>query len=80
MPATTAPIQHSTAQISAAFSKPDPSTAGCRYASPVIDETTGSTATASRPPIRATSLFTAEAMPTFSAGPNSSPSRSTAPP
>jgi hypothetical protein len=59
---------HSAAAMSTAVWNPAASACGCRYAVPVMPDSAGSTATASRPPSRATSLLTADAMPACSAG------------
>ena len=48
--------------------KPAASATGSRYASPVIPARKGSTATASRPAVRATTLLTADATPACSDG------------
>src|SRR5215831_298365 len=62
------PATHVAPEMSTAVRKPAASASGCRYTVPVMPASAGSTATASRPPNRATSLLTAEAIPESSAG------------
>jgi hypothetical protein len=62
--ATRPPIAHSAAAMSTAWWKPVESRLASAYAAGVIPARPGSTATASRPAVRAMSLLTADATPT----------------
>ena len=65
---TTPPITRMAAQIIIAIRKASSKVAGSAYSSPCSPTTTGSAATASREPARATALLTPLAMPACSSG------------